>query len=222
MPRRSPRCSAARSPNSAPRTTSTTRPHLPAGSPTSRRRRSARWVADPGQRVLVAEIMGRLAGVGSASDDGVVLLNYVSPDFVRRGVSAAIFAGLEASARRPRRRGEPAEEHARPPTASTAPGAIASSGRRVPDARPMAKPLAPCRCRSASSSSTATACSSTASRSPSAAARDPRRGRPHPRPGPTRRRRFLGQSLASIREILARDFGLALTDAALDGMRHRL
>jgi HAD superfamily hydrolase (TIGR01509 family) len=34
--------------------------------------------------------------------------------------------------------------------------------------------------------------------------------------------RFLGRSLASTREILAEDFGLTLTDAALAGMRRRL
>jgi HAD superfamily hydrolase (TIGR01509 family) len=34
--------------------------------------------------------------------------------------------------------------------------------------------------------------------------------------------RFLGRSLASTREILARDFGLDLSDAALAAMRHRL
>jgi HAD superfamily hydrolase (TIGR01509 family) len=36
------------------------------------------------------------------------------------------------------------------------------------------------------------------------------------------RARFLGRSLASTREILARDFGLALSDAALADMRRRL
>jgi HAD superfamily hydrolase (TIGR01509 family) len=34
--------------------------------------------------------------------------------------------------------------------------------------------------------------------------------------------RFLGRSLASTRALLARDFGLELTDAALAGMRRRL
>ena len=34
--------------------------------------------------------------------------------------------------------------------------------------------------------------------------------------------RFLGRSLASTRELLARDFGLTLTDAALDDMRRAL
>ena len=33
---------------------------------------------------------------------------------------------------------------------------------------------------------------------------------------------LLGKSLASMRAILARDFGLELSDAALDAMRHRL
>jgi HAD superfamily hydrolase (TIGR01509 family) len=35
-------------------------------------------------------------------------------------------------------------------------------------------------------------------------------------------RRFLGRSLASTRELIARDFGVALTDAALAEMRRRL
>ena len=141
-----------------------------------------RWVADPGQRVLVAEIMGRLAGVGSASDDGVVLLNYVSPDFVRRGVGAAILSGLEAwlAAR--------GVAESRLKSTRTAHGFYRARGYRElgapgPDARPMAKPLAPVPVRSAWSSSTATACWSTASRSPCDSCRDDRRRRRHPRPG---------------------------------------
>ena len=53
-------------------------------------------------------------------------------------------------------------------------------------------------------------------------ARDPRRRRPRPRPRAEADDRFLGRSLATTREILARDFGLTLTDAALADMRRRL
>ena len=55
----------------------------------------ARWFDTPGQRITVAEIGGVLAGVAAAREDGEVVLNYVSPDFSGRGVSAALLAELE-------------------------------------------------------------------------------------------------------------------------------
>lgn len=59
------------------------------------------WIADPDQRVLVAVVDERIAGVGAAlragevAQTGEVALNYVSPDFRFRGVSRAILLGLE-------------------------------------------------------------------------------------------------------------------------------
>ena len=54
------------------------------------------WIADPHSRVLVAEIDGRIVGVGAASAMGEIRLNYVSPDARFGGVSKAMLAALEA------------------------------------------------------------------------------------------------------------------------------
>ncbi|WP_207802772.1 GNAT family N-acetyltransferase [Roseicella frigidaeris] len=59
----------------------------------------AGWIASPQGCVLVAEIGGRVCGVGSSGGDGRIGLNYVAPEARFRGVSTAVLAALEAWAR---------------------------------------------------------------------------------------------------------------------------
>ena len=54
------------------------------------------WIADPQGRVLLAEIEGRIVGVGAANAVGEIRLNYVAPDARFSGVSKAMLAALEA------------------------------------------------------------------------------------------------------------------------------
>lgn len=54
------------------------------------------WIKRADGLFLVAEVGGTLAGVGHASPNGVILLNYVAPDFRFRGVSRTILRQLEA------------------------------------------------------------------------------------------------------------------------------
>ena len=54
------------------------------------------WITAPEGRVLVAEIDGRVAGVGAATMRGDITLNYVAPEARFRGVSKAMLAALEA------------------------------------------------------------------------------------------------------------------------------
>jgi GNAT superfamily N-acetyltransferase len=61
------------------------------------------WIHSPTQRMLVACEGSAVLGVGSASDAGEILLNYVSPDARFRGVSKAILAALENYMRERRR-----------------------------------------------------------------------------------------------------------------------
>ncbi len=58
-----------------------------------------RWIGDPAGAVFVAEVGGKLAGVGMVRTDGEVLLNYVHPEARFRGVSGALMDALEAEAR---------------------------------------------------------------------------------------------------------------------------
>jgi N-acetylglutamate synthase-like GNAT family acetyltransferase len=53
------------------------------------------WIESPGQEVVVAERDGRILGVGSASANGEILLNYVSPDDRFQGVSLEMMQYLE-------------------------------------------------------------------------------------------------------------------------------
>jgi GNAT superfamily N-acetyltransferase len=55
----------------------------------------ARWIADPGLVVLVAEDSGLLAVAAAARPTAEILLNYVAPDARFRGASAALLAALE-------------------------------------------------------------------------------------------------------------------------------
>lgn len=54
-----------------------------------------RWIAGPGTALLVAEADGVPVGVGGLGADGVILLNYVHPDWRFRGVSRALLRHLE-------------------------------------------------------------------------------------------------------------------------------
>lgn len=56
----------------------------------------AKWFANPGSTLLVAERNGEIAAVGSYSSDRKILLNYVSPRHRFAGVSKAMLAALEA------------------------------------------------------------------------------------------------------------------------------
>lgn len=53
------------------------------------------WIEQPFQTLLVAEIDSAMAGVGLATDEGEILLNYVSPDYRFRGVSKALLSEFE-------------------------------------------------------------------------------------------------------------------------------
>ena len=59
----------------------------------------AAWIADPGQRLLVATCDGRLAGAASARQTGELLLLYVAPSATGRGCGSALLAATEAWAR---------------------------------------------------------------------------------------------------------------------------
>ncbi len=58
-----------------------------------------KWVADPGNRLLVAEEEGQILGVAAMQTTGRISLNYVSPDARFRGVSRALVEELEGHAR---------------------------------------------------------------------------------------------------------------------------
>lgn len=53
------------------------------------------WIAREGQVYLVAEIDGQITGIAAVSATDGILLNYVSPDYQRRGVSKALMAVSE-------------------------------------------------------------------------------------------------------------------------------
>jgi GNAT superfamily N-acetyltransferase len=54
-----------------------------------------RWIADPDQRLFVAEGGGLVLGVAGLATGGEVTLNYVAPGARLRGVSTALLARLE-------------------------------------------------------------------------------------------------------------------------------
>ncbi len=58
----------------------------------------AQWIADPQASLLLACEDGVVMAVGSVSDAGEIMLNYVSPDARFRGVSKAMLRALEARA----------------------------------------------------------------------------------------------------------------------------
>lgn len=53
------------------------------------------WIADPQTALIVADLDGQPAGVGSYSSNGQIVLNYVSPRHRFRGVSRALLAHME-------------------------------------------------------------------------------------------------------------------------------
>jgi len=55
-----------------------------------------RWITAPGGQVLLAEMDGKVVGVGAATARGEITLNYVAPEARFRGVSKAVLAALEA------------------------------------------------------------------------------------------------------------------------------
>lgn len=57
------------------------------------------WLAVPGACLLVAELGGRIAGVGMLSSKTVIQVNYVAPEARFMGVSTALVAAMEAAAR---------------------------------------------------------------------------------------------------------------------------
>jgi len=56
------------------------------------------WIIKPGNSMLVAVDDYSILAVGSVTDAGEIILNYVSPDARFRGVSRAMLAALEARA----------------------------------------------------------------------------------------------------------------------------
>jgi HAD superfamily hydrolase (TIGR01509 family) len=178
----------------------------------------AAWLAAPGQRVVVAEADGRMVGVAAAREDGSVLRNYAAPGFTRRGVGTALMADLEAWMRA---RGA---REARLESTLTARGFYHARGYRAAASAGgglvMVKPLAPAPvglvifdCDGVLVDSEPIAMRLLIETIAGAGlALDPGQAQGL----------LLGKSLASMRAILARDFGLVLSDAALEAMRHRL
>jgi GNAT superfamily N-acetyltransferase len=58
----------------------------------------ASWIGRPDSSLLVAIEDSAILGVGAVTDQGEIMLNYVSPDARFRGVSRALIAALEARA----------------------------------------------------------------------------------------------------------------------------
>lgn len=178
------------------------------------------WLAAPDQRLVVAEIGNRLAGVAAARSDGTLLLNYVSPDHTRRGVGTALVADLEhwlrargAAASRLRStitaldfyRGRGYRETSLAPQPETDVPMMKTLRRTTDlvifdcdgvlvDSEPIALRLL-----------LETLAAAGLHLSPAEADA-----------------LFLGRSLASTRETVAREYGVTVTDAALEAMRHAL
>ncbi len=58
----------------------------------------AAWIARPDASVLVTVDGGAIVAVGTVTDGGEIILNYVSPDARFRGVSRTLLAALEVRA----------------------------------------------------------------------------------------------------------------------------
>lgn len=58
----------------------------------------ARWIQRSDATVLVAEMSGRIVGVGMVDRHGEILLNYVHPEARFCGVSTAVLRALESTA----------------------------------------------------------------------------------------------------------------------------
>ncbi len=59
----------------------------------------ARWFASPGISAFIAERGGVMTGVGAVRDDGEIMLAYVCPRARFLGVTSALLARMEESAR---------------------------------------------------------------------------------------------------------------------------
>lgn len=57
-----------------------------------------RWISQDGFTLLLADDSGAIAGVAGIADSGVILLNYVSPDWRFKGISTALLAFMERQA----------------------------------------------------------------------------------------------------------------------------
>lgn len=181
----------------------------------------ADWIAAPDQRLIVAELDGRLAGVASARADGTILLAYVSPDLTGRGAGSALLAELEGWARAEGATESRLESTATARTFYQARGyreADRPTHRRGTGGFPMTKRLATTRlvvfdCDGVLVDSEPISLRllletlETAGLHLGQAEADAL---------------FLGRSLATTREIVEREYGLAVTDAALDAMRQAL
>ena len=60
----------------------------------------ASWLADPNSVLVVAELDGRVRGVGNLNRAGKLHLCYVQPGFERSGLGRALLSDLEERARR--------------------------------------------------------------------------------------------------------------------------
>ena len=183
----------------------------------------AGWIADPGQRLLVATLDGRLVGAAAARPSGELLLLYVAPGASRTGVGTCLLGTLEAWLR------TAGAGEVRLESTATALGFYRTRGyretrppdwRRRSDVFPMSKPL-----QLPGTDLVIFDCDGVLVDSEPIALRllletlanaglelDP----------DDAHARFLGKSLATTREILAEDFGVTLSDAALGEMRRRL
>ena len=54
------------------------------------------WLRDPDLSLFVARRDGAAAGVGGATRDGKIILNYIAPDHVGHGVGRALLTAMEA------------------------------------------------------------------------------------------------------------------------------
>lgn len=52
-------------------------------------------IESPDSHMIIAKLESEIAGMGSVSQQGRILMNYVDPEFRFRGVSKAIMAALE-------------------------------------------------------------------------------------------------------------------------------
>ena len=180
----------------------------------------AAWLAAPGQRVVVAEVDGRMVGVAGAREDGSVLRNYAAPGFTRRGVGTALMADLEAWMRargarearlestltaRPFYQAVGYREHAPPAGPGTGPAMskplASDTGLVIFDCDGVLVDSEPISLRLLVDTLAAGGVALTPAEADAL---------------------FLGRSLATTREIVARDYGITVTDAALDEMRRAL
>ncbi len=176
------------------------------------------WFETPGQRILVAEVDGALAGVAAGRADGEIVLNYVSPNHTRRGVSSALIAELERWMR------AAGAETARVASTATALDFYEARGYRRTDLAaithvPMTKSLR------REIGLVIFDCDGVLVNSEPLSMRillDTIRAAGLSLESGVGYELFLGRSLASVGQTLAEDFGITLDDVALAEMRQRL